>query len=167
MSESRLGGSDLSRAANLATLARHVGEEEIPWARNPLTQAEVRLLQARPEDAMWVLHTRMPAGLRADRHRHTGPVLGFTLGGSWRYLEHSFVNRAGSYLYEPAGSEHSLHVADENTQPTEALFVMYGEVLYLDDDDEVTYVSNVQTSLDLYYQSCESAGLPRPSAILG
>lgn len=50
----------------------------------------------------------------------------------------------GSYLYEPSGSEHTLHVADE-----------------------VTYVSNVKTSLDLYYQSCKSAGPPRPEAILG
>ena len=167
MNEARIEGSDLRRAADLATLTRHVGEEEIPWVRNPLNDAELRLLQARPEDKMWVLHGRMPAGLRAGRHRHTGPVLGFTMNGSWRYLEHEFVNRAGSYLYEPAGSEHTLCVPDENEAPTEALFVMYGEVLYLDDDDEVAYVSNVQTNLDLYYQACESAGLPRPTAILG
>ena len=135
-------------------------------AYSPLTDAQVRLLQARPEDQMWVLQGRMAPGLRADRHRHTGPVLGFTQSGAWRYLEHDFVNRAGSYLYEPAGSVHTLSVLEDNEQPTEAYFVMYGEVLYLDDDDEITYVSNVQTNIDLYYQACESAGLPRPTAIL-
>ncbi len=166
MSEAHLEGSDLHRAVGLPAIARHVGEEEIPWVKNPLTDAQVRLLQARPEDQMWVLQGRMAPGLRADRHRHTGPVLGFTQSGAWRYLEHDFVNRAGSYLYEPAGSVHTLSVLEDNEQPTEAYFVMYGEVLYLDDDDEITYVSNVQTNIDLYYQACESAGLPRPTAIL-
>ena len=33
MTETQLGPSDLRKAADLATLARHVGEEEIPWAR--------------------------------------------------------------------------------------------------------------------------------------
>jgi len=164
MSEARIEASDLQNPIDLATIARHVGDGEVPWVRNPLTDAEMRLLQVRLEDKMWVLHGRMPAGMTAARHRHTGPVLGFTMNGAWRYLEHDFVNRAGSYLYEPAGSEHTLAVDPDDA--TEALFVMYGEVLYLDPDDEVTYVSNAQTNLKLYYDACEEAGLARPDAIL-
>ena len=37
---------------------------------------------------------------------------------------------------------------------------------YLDDNDEVTYVSNWKAMLALYYQGCEDAGLPRPDRIL-
>ena len=153
-------------ADDLATAARHVGEDEVPWVTNPSVGARMRLLQVRLEDQMWVLHGMMPAGMTAARHRHTGPVLGFTMSGAWRYLEHEFENRAGSYLYEPAGSVHTLSVPAENTEPTETLFVQYGEVLYLDDDDEVVHVSNAQTNLALYYEACEAANLPRPNAIL-
>jgi quercetin dioxygenase-like cupin family protein len=165
MSEARIEASQPGEPIDLTTIARHVGQDEVPWVRNPLTGADMRLLQVRPEDKMWVLHGRMPAGMKAERHRHTGPVLGFTMNGAWRYLEHEFVNRAGSYLYEPAGSEHTLRVDTDG--PAEALFVMYGEVLYLDPDDEVVYVSNAQSNLAFYLEACEEAGFPRPDAILG
>ena len=149
-------------------IARHVGVDEVPWVANPAHPgAELRLLQADTNRGIYVMAGRLAGDMEVGTHRHTGAVHMSTLAGAWKYLEHEFVNRAGSYLYEPAGSEHTLCVPEENEAPTEALFVMYGEVLYLDDDDEVTYVSNVQTNLDLYYQACESAGLPRPTAILG
>jgi hypothetical protein len=151
---------------DLSTMARHVGEDEVPWVTNPNVGAQMRLIQVRLEDQMWVLHGKMPPGMMAARHKHTGPVLGFTMSGAWRYLEHDFVNRAGSYLYEPTGSVHTLTVPSENTETTETLFVQYGEVLYLDDDDEVTHVSNAQSNLTLYYEACEAANVPRPNAIL-
>src|SRR5262245_57363369 len=33
-----------------------------------------------------------------SRHRHPGPVHGFVLKGSWRYLEHDWVATEGSYV---------------------------------------------------------------------
>ena len=47
------------------------------------------------------------------RHRHTGPVHVFTMAGAWKYLEYEDVNRAGSYLYEPANSTHTFSVIEE------------------------------------------------------
>jgi hypothetical protein len=89
----------------------------------------------------------------------------FTLSGSWGYVEHDFVNRAGSYLYEPPGSVHTLYVPAD--QPvTETLSVIYGETLYLDADGAVIARSNASTNLRLYYEACEAAGLPRPNGIL-
>ena len=38
------------------------------------------------------------------------------------YAEYDYVNHAGSFLYEPAGSEHTLTVFDENTEPTDVWF---------------------------------------------
>ena len=47
-----------------------------------------------------------------SRHRHPQPVHGFVLKGSWRYLEHDWVAKPGSYVYEPPGETHTLVVPD-------------------------------------------------------
>ena len=36
--------------------------------------------------------------------------------GAWKYAEYPEVNRAGSYLFEPAGSIHTLTVLEDNTE---------------------------------------------------
>ena len=68
---------------------------------------------------------------KVGTHRHLGAVHMFTLSGSWVYLEHDFVNRAGSYLYEPPGSVHTLYVPADNTEVTETLTVVYGRTEYI------------------------------------
>jgi hypothetical protein len=88
------------------------------------------------------------------------------MSGSWIYREHDFVNRAGSYLFEPVGSVHTLYVPADNDGPTEVLSTVYGDVEYLDPDGEVIFVSNWKRTLELYYQGCEEAGVPRPNGLL-
>jgi len=89
----------------------------------------------------------------------------FTLSGAWKYQEHEFVNRAGSYLYEPPDSLHTFYVLPGD-EITETLSVIYGETHYLDADGEVIQVGNAETNLRTYYEGCEQAGIPRPSGIL-
>ena len=150
-----------------APSARHVGLEEIPWVANPSCPgAEMRLLQADPDEAVYVLAGRLPPGLSVGTHHHTGAVHMFTLTGAWGYREHEFLNRAGSYLYEPPGSIHTLYVPDDNTGITQTLSVIHGETQYLGPDGEVVSISNAATNLALYYEACEAQGLPRPSAII-
>jgi 2,4'-dihydroxyacetophenone dioxygenase len=50
-----------------------------------------------------------------SRHRHPAPVHGYVIKGSWRYLEHDWVAKAGDYVFEPPGETHTLTVdsADE------------------------------------------------------
>ena len=146
--------------------ARHVGADEVPFVINPVVGARMRVLHASADDDLYVVHGFMPAGLEVQTHRHTGPVVALTLSGSWAYRENDFVNRAGSYLYEPVGSVHTLFVPDDNTEETEMWSMVYGNTEYLDDNDEVTYVSNWKAMLELYYQGCEEAGLRRPDRIL-
>ena len=57
------------------------------------------------------------------------------------------MNRAGSYLYEPVDSVHTLFVPSDNTEETEMWSVVYGNTEYLDDNDDVTYVSNWKAML--------------------
>jgi 2,4'-dihydroxyacetophenone dioxygenase len=146
--------------------ALHVGLDEIPWVQNPTYNARMRLLQVDADAQMTVSHGILAPGLGVGTHRHRGPVQMWTMSGSWVYREHEFVNRAGSYLYEPVGSVHTLYVPTENDGPTEVLSIVYGDVEYLDPDGDIVYVSNWKRTLDDYYQGCEAAGLPRPDGIL-
>lgn len=47
------------------------------------------------------------------------------------------MNIAGSYLYEPAGSVHTLHVPATNTESTEVSFAIRGANLNLDEQGNV------------------------------
>ena len=63
---------------------------------------------------LWIIRNRFAPGVLVQKHRHTGQVYGYTLSGAWKYAEYDYVNRAGSFLYEPAGSVHTLTVLDDN-----------------------------------------------------
>ena len=150
----------------LIAAAMHVGVDEVPWVPNHLFPgAELRLLQADVGRGVYVMAGRLPGGLEVGTHRHTGAVHMFTLAGAWRYREHEYVNRAGSYLYEPPGSIHTLQVLP-GEGITETLSIVYGETEYLDEQGRVQSVSNAATNLANYYEACERAGVARPDAIL-
>lgn len=147
-------------------LAVHVGADEVPWVRNPSFGAGMRLLRVDPAQEMSVMHGTLPPGMTAGTHRHRGPVHMWTMSGSWIYLEHEYVNRAGSYLYEPAESVHTLSVPADNVTDTEVLSIVHGPVEYLDPDGGVAFVSTWERTLADYYAGCEEAGLPRPDGIV-
>ncbi|NRA98158.1 MAG: 2,4'-dihydroxyacetophenone dioxygenase family protein [Planctomycetes bacterium] len=153
-------------ATPFAEIARHVGVDQVPWVPNPrFPGAELRLLQADTRQGITVMAGRLAGDMEVGTHRHTGAVHMFTLAGAWKYHEHEFVNRAGSYLYEPPGSVHTLYVLP-NDERTETLSVVYGKTEYLDADGVVTHVSSAETNLQAYYEACELAGVPRPGGIL-
>lgn len=147
--------------------AVHVGTDDVPWVENvAFPGTMMRLLRADVREGVYVMAGRLPAGLAVGTHHHTGPVHMFTLAGSWGYREHDYVNRAGSYLYEPPDSVHTLHVPEDNTEPTQTLTIVYGTTEYLDADGHVVSVSDTRSNLRQYYESCEAAGIPRPTGIL-
>ena len=147
-------------------VARHAGIDDVPWVPSPVYPgSQMRLLQADFDIGLYVLAGRLSGGLEVGTHRHTGAVHMFTLAGAWGYREHDFVNRAGSYLYEPAGSVHTFFVPP-GPETTETLSVIYGQTEYLDEAGQVTHVSDARINLRTYYEACEAAGVPRPSGIL-
>jgi quercetin dioxygenase-like cupin family protein len=147
--------------------AMHVGEDQVPWVPNIAYPGTwMRLLQADTAAGVYAMAGKLPPGLAVGTHRHTGAVHMFTLSGAWRYLEHEYVNRAGSYLYEPPGSVHTLHVPADNTVLTETLTIVYGTTEYLDEHGDIIAVSDAAAALRGYFESCEAAGIARPSAIL-
>lgn len=140
-------------------------EEELPFVDTG-DGSHIQLLQVDVEAGVWVVRTRFQPGVTIPRHKHTGPVYAFTLAGAWKYLEYpDDLNQPGSFLYEPAGSIHTLHVPDDVQGMTDAVFVIHGANLNLDDDDNVWMVVDAAAIRDVYFAFCEETGHGRPAVI--
>lgn len=136
----------------------HRGEDELPFVPF-MDGVTMQLLHANVESGLWVIRTKAEPGLTIPRHKHTGPVLAFTLAGSWHYLEYPEVNVAGSYLYEPAGATHTLTVPESNTEITDIWFVINGAYLDLDEDGNVIRVNDAGAAITHYRAECEKLGV--------
>ena len=146
------------------TEAFHLGEEEIPWVDTG-TGVEIKLVQADIEAGLWIVRNRFAPGVVVQKHKHTGQVYGYTLTGAWMYAEYDYINRAGSFLYEPAGSEHTLTVPDDNTELTDVWFQIYGSNLNLDADGNVESITDAEGIYAAYMAMCEAQGLSRPNVL--
>ncbi len=146
------------------TEAFHLGEDEIPWVDTG-TGVEIKLVQADIEAGLWIVRNRFAPGVVVQKHRHTGQVYGYTLTGAWKYAEYDYINRSGSFLYEPAGSEHTLTVPDDNTELTDVWFQIYGSNLNLDADGNVESITDAEGIYTAYMAMCEAQGLDRPNVL--
>lgn len=156
--------------ANQATAVRpipvalHRSEKELPFVTYQEGVA-FQLLHVDVDAGMWVIRVRFQPGVTIQRHKHTGEVFAFTISGSWKYLEYPEVNTAGSYLFEPAGSVHTLHVPESNDEVTDAWFAIRGANLNLDDNGNVESVLDAATALEIYLDRCRAEGHPVPNVI--
>lgn len=151
---------------DLIPTAIHRGETELPFV-DVGDGTHLQVLHIDIEKGLWVIRTRYEPGVTVARHKHTGEVFAFTLAGSWKYLEYPEINRAGSYLYEPAGSVHTLHVPEDNEGLTDVWFAIYGANLNLDADDNVEMVIDAGLIRDVYGALCEAQGFDAPNVIGG
>lgn len=71
-------------------------------------------------------------GARLGTHYHVGTVRGYTMRGHWRYLEHDWVAKPGTFIYEPAGEAHTLVITEDSPEPALIMFVVEGGLIYLD-----------------------------------
>lgn len=93
-----------------------------------------------------------------SRHKHPGPVHGHVLKGSWKYLEHDWVAKEGSYVFEPPGEIHTL-VVPEGVDEMITLFHVTGSLLYCDPEGKVVGAEDVFTKLELAKKHYEDVGL--------
>jgi quercetin dioxygenase-like cupin family protein len=150
-------------AIHEAPTAVHVGADDLPWV-DIGDGAKLKVIQVKETEGLWIIENVFQAGFEVQKHRHTGPVWGYTVSGAWKYKEYDYVNRAGSFLYEPAGSVHTLQCVEDDTR---VWFHMYGANLNLDADGNVESVIDGAGTLEVYYLLCEAAGLPRPDVLTG
>ncbi len=130
--------------------------------------SKIQLLQVDLATGIWTVRTQFAPGTTIATHRHTGHVYAFTQTGAWYYLETpQLVSNAGSYLYEPAGSVHTLHVPETNDGPTDVWFTIYGANLNLDADGNVEIVIDAATILAFYKALCAAQhGIEDPPVVV-
>ncbi len=146
----------MTTAFEVVPTAIHRAEGELPFVRFP-DSVRMQLLQVDLATGVWIVRSLFPAGVTVQTHRHTGHVYAFTRAGSWRYLEGpGALNVAGSYLFEPAGSVHTLHVPAGNEGDTDVSFVIHGAILNLTPDGDVDEVIDAASVLCGYRALCRS-----------
>jgi 2,4'-dihydroxyacetophenone dioxygenase len=98
-----------------------------------------------------------------SRHIHPSWVTGFVIRGAWRYLEHDWVAREGSFVYEPPGEIHTLVVDDAAVEGSDGatemitFFNIHGAMVYVDEQGKTTGYEDVHTKIEMcrrHYAAC-------------
>jgi len=144
----------------------HVGADELPWMEAGDGSA-LQLLHVDLNQNLWVSKSRIPPGYRVPTHYHTGLVFAVTLQGRWYYAETpEAVNSPGSYLFEPAGSLHTLCTPADQEGDTVAWFAIYGANINVDGDHKITSIVDARAAFELYTGYCEALGLDTSKLIV-
>jgi 2,4'-dihydroxyacetophenone dioxygenase len=157
----------MATAFELAPTAVHRGEADLPFVTLP-DSIRMQVLQVDLANGVWVIRSLFAPGTTVQTHKHTGHVYAFTQSGRWHYLESpEAVNTAGSYLFEPAGSVHTLHVPADNDSDTDVWFVIHGANLNLTPQGEVESVIDAGIVLAGYRAMCEAQhGISDPPVVV-
>lgn len=144
-------------------LSVHIGSDDLPFVEIGGGN-KLKVICVKEQEGLWIVENVFQPGFGVQTHRHTGPVYAYTVSGAWKYEEYDYVNRAGSFLYEPAGSVHTLTCVEPDTR---VWFQMYGANLNLDADGNIESVTDGAGSLRAYYAMCEAQGYGRPNVLVG
>jgi 2,4'-dihydroxyacetophenone dioxygenase len=100
-------------------------------------------------------------GAKLGTHYHVGIVRGYTMRGHWRYLEHDWIAKPGTFIYEPAGEAHTLVITDDSPEAALILFIVEGGLIYLDKavNGSVAAYEDGFTLLELTRKHYREAGL--------
>lgn len=126
---------------------------------------EIKVVTAKVKEGLWIIRARYAPGVELQPHKHTGQVHAFTLSGSWGYRESEYLNTAGSFLYEPAGSIHTLYVPESNDEVTDVWFAIWGANLNLEPDGTISSVTDAESVLASYLHLCAKAGFDSPPVL--
>ena len=137
----------------------NVKADSVPWVPfAPYSdEVELKYFKIDPIHGEIVVSMKFPPGIQLPTHYHTGTVIGHTMKGAWRYLEHDWVSEAGDTVYETAASSHTPESV--GTEDAEVFFVIIGELLFLDGDGDIIARENWKTSIERYENFCREHGL--------
>ena len=115
-----------------------VNEKNIPMVHNALGRGvHFQPLRLDIENGEWVVRATFEPGATIPLHYHTGVAEVFTLSGRWHYFEYpDQPQTAGSYLYEPGSSVHTLVTPADNTEDTVILVRVIGANINFTEDGQ-------------------------------
>ncbi|MFM7068298.1 MAG: 2,4'-dihydroxyacetophenone dioxygenase family protein [Actinomycetes bacterium] len=139
--------------------------DQLPWAELA-PGIEIKVLRVGGDTGRYTLMNRFAPGTVLPRHHHFGEVHAFTLAGRWGYLEYDWEAEAGDYIYEEAGSVHTLTVPADATEPAVIQFVIDQGMDFLDADGQPFHREDATSITELYLHALDAAGTPRPDGVL-
>jgi 2,4'-dihydroxyacetophenone dioxygenase len=146
--------------------AIHRAIEDVPFVQLGDGNS-LQLLQVDLNQGLWIVRTRFQPGYQVQTHYHTGCVFAVTEQGRWFYSEYpDVVNSPGSYLYEPAGSLHTLTIPKDQQGVTQVWFAIYGANVNIDAAGQVLSVTDAHTILPAYRALCAAQGLSSERVIV-
>ena len=144
-----------------------VNESGIPLIRDTVAPGiHIQVLRLDLEHNEWVVLVTFAPGTSLPLHYHTGPAEVYTLKGRWLYKEYSDQPQiAGSYLYEPGGSVHTLDVPADNSDDTVLLVRVCGANINFDHDGQFHSILDALTIRHLAETLPAAQKLPAPHYI--
>ncbi len=148
------------------TEALHVAGEDVPFV-DIGDGTLIQLLMVDLTQNIWITRNRMQPGTTVIKHYHTGPVYAFTVEGRWYYEEYpETVNEPGSFLFEPAGSVHTLKTPAEQTGETVVWFMINGTNINVDEQGTVVSIADAHNVLTGYRVLCEAQKLSSNAVVV-
>lgn len=135
-----------------------IDDESMPWvpfapyADNVL----LKYFKLDPIRGEMIVLMRMRAGAELPKHHHSGTTIVYTIEGRWKYKEHDWVAGPGSIVYETAAQSHTPQALKGHGDVV-VLNIVTGDLLFLDDKDQVIAIENWKTGVARYLAYCESA----------
>lgn len=139
-------------------------EQDIPMVQIA-PGVSIQLLQVDFDHNIRITRARLDPGVRFRTHIHTGHVFAWTVSGTWKYLEYDRSSNANSYLYEPAGSTHTLVVPEDANEPADVIFIVHGSNVELGPTGEIEGITDAAHVARAYLRGLKEQGLPRPDII--
>ena len=69
------------------TLAVHIGADELPFVDYGGGNL-MKVLLIDEAESLWIDENIFQSNFQVQKHRHTGPVFGYTVSGAWKYKEY-------------------------------------------------------------------------------
>jgi 2,4'-dihydroxyacetophenone dioxygenase len=146
-----------------------INQSDIPVIKDTVGPGiHIQVLRLDFEHNEWVVLVTFAPGTSLPLHYHTGPAELYTLKGRWLYSEYpDQPQSAGSYLYEPGGSVHTLYVPKGNTEDTVLFVRVCGANINFDDAGQLHSVLDTLIIRVIAETSSAAQDLPAPRYIEG
>lgn len=138
-----------------------INADALPWVPfTPYTEeVSIKLLKADPVRGETITLLKAPVAMALPKHHHTGTVIVYTVAGAWRYLEHDWVATPGSLVFETAATSHTAVGVKGHGEEIITLNITVGDLLYLDDSDQVIAKENWLSMVERYRAFCAANGV--------
>lgn len=146
-----------------------INESDIPLIQDTVAPGiHLQVLRLDFAHNEWVVLVTFAPGTSLPLHYHTGPAEVYTLKGRWVYSEYpDQPQTAGSYLYEPGGSVHTLYVPEGNTEDTVLFVRVAGANINFDDNGLLHSILDTLTIRVIADTLSAAQDLPAPRYIEG